>query len=170
MARPGAAGAGAGSGAARDTDVDGVIADARIDGSRTDSQRVPGVGEGDEPGLRSRMAGAGRPALHAARPAQRPRWPGQSAAANVAADARGREREEEGKRERKGGPIRKTGLGVVDLGAKLGTKIHGAKLGAKIQGAELGAKIHGTELIAMSASTPPMWPRPRRQNLWRLDV
>ena len=31
-------------------DVDGVAADARIDGPRTESQRMPGVGEDDEPG------------------------------------------------------------------------------------------------------------------------
>ena len=31
-------------------DVDGVAADARIDGPRTESQRTPGVGQVDEPG------------------------------------------------------------------------------------------------------------------------
>ena len=52
-------------------------------------------------------------------------------------------------------------LGTVDLDAKLSAKIHGA---------ELGAKIHDAELAAMSASTPPTWPGPRRQTLWRQDV
>ena len=59
-------------------------------------------------------------------------------------------------------------LGAVDLGAKFDAKLGAklcAKLGAKIHGAELGAKIHGAELAAMSASTPPTWPRPRRQTL-----
>ena len=58
--------------------------------------------------------------------------------------------ERERKRERKGGPIRKTGLGANNHGAKLGAKIYGAKLGAKIYGAELGAKIYGAELPAKS--------------------
>ena len=52
-------------------------------------------------------------------------------------------------------------LGAVDLGTKLGANNHGA---------ELGSKIHGAELAAMSASTPPTWPRPRRQTLWRRDL
>ncbi|XP_066323575.1 uncharacterized protein [Miscanthus floridulus] len=60
-----------------------------------------------------------------------------------------RERVEERKRERKGGPIRKIGLSANNDDAKLDAKIHGA---------ELGAKIHGTKLAAMSASTPPTWP------------
>ena len=44
----------ASGGAAGAADVDGVAADAGIDGPRTESQRTPGVGEGDEPGRRWR--------------------------------------------------------------------------------------------------------------------
>ena len=54
-------------------DVDGVTADAGIDGPRTESQRTTGVGETDELGRRWHTAGAGCPALHVARSAQRVR-------------------------------------------------------------------------------------------------
>jgi len=43
---------------------------------------------------------------------------------------------------------------------KLNVSIFGAKLGVNNHGAKLGAKIHGAEPAAMSASTPPTWPRP----------
>ena len=39
------------------------------------------------------------------------------------------------------------------------------KLGAVDLDAKLGANNHGAELAAMSASTPPTWPRPRGQTL-----
>ena len=47
------------------------------------------------------------------------------------------------------------------LDAELKHKL-GAKLDANNHGAKLGAKIHGAELAAMSASTSPTQPRPRR--------
>ena len=72
-----------------------------------------------------------------------------------------------GRKKRKNARAGRLGTGLkhkvdaVDLGTKPGANNHGAKL---------GAKIHGVELPAMLASTPPTWPRPMRQNLWRRDV
>ena len=67
---------------------------------------------------------------------------------------------------------KKARAGRLGTGLKhhLSARIFGAKLNANNHDAKLGAKIHGAELVAMSVSTPPTWPRPRRQNLWRRDV
>ena len=59
---------------------------------------------------------------------------------------------------------KKAQVGRLDAGLK--HKLGAVDLDANNHGAKLGAKIHGAELAAMSASTPPMWPRSRRQNLW----
>ena len=64
----------------------------------------------------------------------------------------------------------RTGRLGVGLKHKLDARIFGAKLGAKIHDTKFGTKIHGAKLAAISASTPPTWPRPRRQTLWRRDV
>ena len=84
---------------------------------------------------------------------------GRGGAAVLAAPWLGSGRER--KRERKGRPMRKTGLDTNNHDAKLDVKIYGAKLGSNVpvkslpclrRAQDLDAKIYGTETCKLGAT------------------